>query len=263
MNTIKVNFPVPPVDAVMPAAAQDMMLWSGAILAVICFAIALRMSVKYKTLLPVLFPIAGFCTVVMEPLADVMVHCYHPPVGQITLYMTSNVALPVHTGLIYISYFGAVYLALFSRIVNDSFTSAYLWKAYFVICVLAYLFEIYPVSVGLWLYYEPQALWPGKVSLPLWCVFVNATCVFTSLALIKFLYPLLKGWKQLLVIALSPLGAVMGHLGPDFPISSIYNSSASANPLLVQLSGLLSVALALLLAYICIKIMTCARIACE
>lgn len=263
MNTININFPAPPVDAVMPVAAQDIALWLSAAILAVFVVIAVRMSAKQKTLLPPLFLIAGYCTVVLEPIVCHLGHAFHPQIGQFTLFKTNNVAVPVYIAIIYSFYFGGVYMALFSRIVNDSFTSAYVWKAYLIICAMAYLIEVVPVSVGLWIYYDPQTLWLWKGGAPLFWAFANPACIVVPLALIKFLYPILKGWKQLLVLVLSPMGAVMGHLGVGFPFYSIANSSASANPLLVQLSGLLSLGLALLVVYICIKIMTCTRLASE
>ena len=261
LNTITIDFPAPPVEAIMPALAQSVALYLSLTILAVVSVMAVRMSARQKTLLPVLLLISGSCTIVLEPIIAHLGHAFHPEIGSIALFKTNNVTVPVYLAILHPCYFGSFYIVLFSRIVNDNFTGSYLWKAYFITCVLNYLIEILPVSSGLWVYYDPQALWLWKGGMPLWWTFVNAGCLFVPVALIHFLYPILKGWKQLLVIVLSPLGIGMGWFGAAFPANSVYNSSASQKPFLVELSGLASVGLAILVTFICIQVLTGRRIA--
>ncbi|MBT8339658.1 MAG: hypothetical protein HKP58_07770 [Desulfatitalea sp.] len=253
MNTITINYPGPPVDAVMPATGQTILLGLSTAIVLVTLVFAIRMAAKYKSALPVLFMVAGFCTVILEPMVDNFGHIVFPEIGQIMLFKTHDRAIPVFVALIYAFYFPIVFLTLFPRIVNNDFTAGLIWKSFFIALVPAWFLEMIPIRLHWWIYYDNQALWLWKNSLPLFWVFVNITCVFVALTLIKFLYPLMKGWKQLLVIVLSPMGAVMGHFGAGFPFYNATNSTAS--PLVVNLCGLVSIGLCFLIMMICVNVL--------
>lgn len=247
------NYPQAPLDAVMPAAAQEIVLWIAIVALGGFFVISLIQAARTKSLLPPLFLVAGFVTILLETLVTHMGHAIHPEIGQITIFKAADRAIPWHIVLIYSFYFGAVYMFMFDRIRNGSFTRAFVWKSYLFTCVLAYLIEIVPVQIGLWVYYDHQALWLWKGGMPLFWTFVNAGCIYMALTLIKLFYPILRGWKQLLVIPLSAMGAQMGHFGAGFPY---YNAVNSAAPIwLIELSGLASVSLALLIAFLCSRLL--------
>ena len=254
MSTYVSDYPGAPFDTVMPAQAQQIAL-NAAIVILAGFALygAWR-CVKEKTALPLLYLVAGFCTILLEPLCTHMGHAIHPPVGQINLFSVADRAIPWHIALIYSFYFGAVYMFLMPVFTSGRVTSGFVWKAYFTICALAYAIEIVPVHVGLWVYYDKQALWLWKGGMPLFWTFVNAACIFFPMALMKVLWPMLKGAGQLLVIPLSVLGAIMAHFGAGSPFYAATNSAAS--DLLVNLAGLASVGLALLLMQVCVKLIT-------
>lgn len=74
----------------MPAAAQDIALWLCVTILAVFVVIAVRMSAKHKTLLPVLFLIAGFCTIVLEPIACHLGHAFHPEIGRFTLFKNNK-----------------------------------------------------------------------------------------------------------------------------------------------------------------------------
>ena len=252
MNAASSDYPSAPIDAVMPAATQQVTLWI-AIVALTCFVLyAAWKSAQQKSALPLLYFIAGFCTILLEPLVTHMGHAVHPEIGQISLFKTADRAIPWHIALIYSFYFGAVYLFLMPRLIKPDVSSGFIWKAYFTICALAYVIEIVPVHLGLWVYYDKQALWLWKGGMPLFWTFVNAACIFFPMALMKLMYASLTGIKQLLVIPLSVMGANMAHFGAGVPFYNATNSDASSA--LVELSGLTSVALALLIVHICVCI---------
>jgi hypothetical protein len=247
------DYPQAPFDAVMPAAAQEIVLWIAIVALGIFSVIAVLQSIKHRTALPVLFLVAGFVTILLETLVTHMGHAIHPEIGQINLFKAADRAIPWHIALIYSFYFGGVYMFMFSRIREGTFTREFVWKSFLFTCCLAYAIEIVPVHIGLWVYYDPQALWLWKGGMPLFWTFVNAGCIYMGLTLIKLFYPILKGWKQLLVIPLSAMGAQMGHFGAGFPFYNAANSAAS--PMIVELSGLASVGLALLIMVFCSRML--------
>lgn len=247
------DYPQAPFDAVMPAAAQEIVLGIAIVALGGFFILSLIQALRTKSFLPPLFLVAGFVTILLETLVTHMGHAVHPEIGQISIFKAADRAIPWHIVLIYSFYFGAVYMFMFERIRNGTFTSAFVWKSYFFTCALAYCIEIVPVHIGLWVYYDHQALWLWKGGMPLFWTFVNAGCIYMALTLIKLFYPILKGWKALLVIPLSAMGAQMGHFGAGFPY---YNAVNSAAPIwLIELSGLASVGLALLIAFMCSRLL--------
>ena len=65
-----------------------------------------------------------------------------------------------------------------------------------------------------------------------------------STALIMFMLPYLTGLKRLLIPVLSPVGALMGHMGAGWPMYNIINSDAPAWAM--QLSGVAAIFLSVL-----------------
>ena len=252
MTSTNMEYPTAPIEAVMPAALQHTVLWIASIVLGLFVLLALRQSFKQKTALPLLFLVAGFCTILLEPMVTHMGHAVHPVIGQITLFRVAERSIPWHIAIIYSFYFGGVYMFLYPRLSSGAVTAAFVWKCYWGICAFAYLIEILPVQQGLWIYYDQQALWLWKGGMPLFWTFVNASCIFFPMAIMKLLQSSLIGIKQLLVIPISVMGANMAHFGAGVPYYSAANSSAS--PLLIELSGLVSVGLALLVVHICAQI---------
>jgi hypothetical protein len=248
------NYPQAPFDAVMPATAQTATLWIAVTVLALCGLIAIWQSVKKRSMLPVLYLVGGFVAILLEPLVTHFGHAIHPPVGQISLFTTADRAIPWHIALIYAFYFGGVFMFMNDRIRRGAFTQAYVWKSYFFVCGLAYLIEIVPVHIGLWVYYPPQALWVWKGGMPLFWTFVNAACIFMPLTLIKLAYPLLHGARQILVVPLIAMGAQMGHFGCGFVLYNVANSAAPA--WLVEVAGLLSVAMAFGLVFLCARLLS-------
>lgn len=248
MNHVS-DYPQAPFDAVMPAQAQHVTLWIAIVMLAGFVLYGLWRCVQEKSALPVLYFVAGFCTILLEPLVTHMGHAIHPPVGQINLFTTADRAIPWHIALIYSFYFGAVYLFLMPKLSSGTATRGFVWKAYFCICVLAYLIEIVPVHLGLWVYYPTQALWIWKGGMPLFWTFVNAACIFLPMALMTLLWSSLRGIGQLLVIPISVMGANMAHFGAGVTYYNAVNSDASF--MLIQLAGLASIALAFLIVHIC------------
>lgn len=248
------DYPTPPYDAVMPADVQHVVLWIAIVALSGFVALALWQSLKQKSALPLLYLVAGFCTILLEPLVTHMGHAVHPEIGQIMLFKTADRGIPWHIALIYTFYFGGVYMFLMPKLLKPDVSSGFVWKSYFIICVMAYAIEVIPVQMGLWVYYDHQALWLWKGGMPLFWTFVNASCIFLPMGLMVLLRSAIKGVGQLLVIPLSVMGANMAHFGAGVTYYNAVNSSASTG--LIELSGVASVAMALLIVHICAVLIT-------
>jgi hypothetical protein len=255
MNTKQVYFPdylqFPPITLMDPTL-QTVTLWASFITLGICLIFAARMGAKYKTLVPVLFFVAGFCNIVLEPFVDRLGHCIFAIQGQLTLFETNGHPIPLFAAVIYSFYFGAIWLILYPRYLKKSLTSSFIWKLYLANCLFAFVLEILPVKYGLWVYYGHQPLWLGPPTLSLFWTMLNPVCILTGFTFITRLHYMLRGWKQILLIPLSMSGAIMGHIGAGFPYYSVANSSLNTSPLIIQLSGILSIGMGLLIVKVCI-----------
>lgn len=248
MYTLEVNYPVAPVLQ-MPQTIQTALLAICAVATLLVLVYGAMQAKKHGSLLPVLFVFAGFATSLLEAPATNLGHAVHAQVGQIMLYDAVGRAIPWHLALVYAVFFGLTYMLIYARFVAGKLTERYIWQVYFSAMALNYVGEIIPVQQGVWGYYAPQALWIWEGTHPLFWTFLNAGCAIFAAALIMHLLPRLQGWKQILVLVVSPVGAFMGHFGPGF----LYYVTANSDwgNLMVQISGLVSVACCLLMVKFC------------
>ena len=253
MNAREFDFSMPPYEAVMPAAAQETMTWIAIAMVSILVVSAVRMASQYKSALPLLLLAAAGLNIINEPLVCYLGHALHPEIGQNTAFKAFDRAIPWHLVLIYGAGTGSLYLSMYKYITTNSFTRVFLWKTWLAVCVIGYLFEIIPVQAGLWIYYDNQAWYFWKGGMPALWPFLNATCMILPLTLIKYFYPILKGYKQLLVLALSPTGAIMGSIASGWPFFAATNADVSQ--LTVELAGTVTFVLSLIIVWACINVL--------
>ena len=255
LNTLEVNFPVPP-PASMPEPLQTIFFWLTAVLALLVLGYSIWLAKKHESAVPVLLVLAAAAAIPLEPIVGFLGHVIHPADGSIKMFAAVDRVIPWHMGFAYTAAFGAIYLALYLKISSGKgVPSNYVWVTY-AISVAAYIvIEIYPVSAGLWVYYDNQPLWLWRGMAPLPWSFLNSASEIMGITLVYMLLPYLRGWRQGLIILLGPMGALMAHLGSGWPMYSIMNSSAAQSFWLLQGSGLLSIALAIVTTWICVIIL--------
>lgn len=238
---------------VMPALPQTIALCFGFIAVAALLVIACRQWRRYASFVPVLLLIGAACTVALEPIVGVLGHGFHPVIGQVPLFSTLGRAIPLHIGLVYTFYYGSMYILLFPTLRAGVVSRAFTWKLFWATAVGAFVFEVVPLQAGLWVYYEPQALWLWRGGMPVFWVVANAVSLIVPLTLIKAYLPVCTGWRQWLIVPLSPMGAIMGHVGSGFPF---YIAANSGGPQwLVELGGVASFALAVLVVSTCASVM--------
>lgn len=255
MNTIAVDFPVGP-EAVMPEPLQTIMLSMMVILSIGVLIAGIRMALQDKSAIPVLLVLAAGASAPLEPIIAFLGHLVHPPIGSKALFESVDRVIPWHMGLGYVAVFGTVFLTLYAKAKNGGAPAKFVWLTFGASVVTYILFEIYPVQAGLWVYYDHQPLWLWKGMAPLTWSFMNSAAEVMGIALIYFMLPQLTGWRQILILVLGPMGAVMGHLGSGWPIYNIMNSTAAENVWLLQLSGLLTVGLTFMIVWISATILS-------
>lgn len=237
----------------MPALPQTVALYVGGFAVAALLVIACGQWRRYGSIVPVLLLIGAFCTVALEPIVGVLGHGFHPVIGQVPLFTTLGRTIPLHIGLVYTFYYGSMYVFLYPTLRAGVVSRAFTWKLFWATAVGAFVFEVIPLQAGLWVYYEPQALWLWRGGMPVFWVVANAVSLIVPLTLIKAFLPVCMGWRQWLVVPLSPMGAIMGHVGSGFPFYIAANSGGSQ--WLVELGGVASFALALLVVGACASVL--------
>jgi hypothetical protein len=250
------GIPVAP-ELVIPAMLQSVFLWITIVLAVVVTAVAARMSVKRTTVVPLLMVFGGLAAILMEPVVTLLGHAVHPRTGQIVMFETVGRAIPWHIGLGYMAGFGIFYLILYSKFVAGTLTVGTIWKTVLITALCYYLGEAIPVEKGLWAYYEYQPLWVWKGTAPPTWSILNATSMLTSATLMFVAIPHLKGLAQLLLVPLAIAGAYMGHMGAGFPMYNAMNAEVPS--WVIELSGVATVGMALLIVWICSLVLTSLR----
>ncbi len=254
MNTLTVNFPVPPA-AVMPEPLQTIVFWVTVIGALVVLSYSLLMAKKHGSAVPVLMVVAAGAAIPLEAIVTFLGHVIHPPEEAMILMEAVDRTIPWHMLFIYVIGFGVMYLVLFSKSQSGPIPTSFVWKTWGVGVVFYILMEIYPVQAGLWVYYDDQPLWLWKGMAPLTWSFLNSTCELMGATLILLIVSKLKGWKQILLIPLAPIGSLMGHMGAGWPMYSVMNSSASTDFLILQASGVATIACAFAIVWIAATIL--------
>ena len=209
------TYTLPPPGIVMPQDGQQIILaifGGGAVLLVLY---AMYQAWTRKSWLPVLFLFAGGFSVMLEPMADVWGNVIHAPVGQWMAFQAEGHPVPWHIVLGYVWYYGLPNIILFDRFVARSMTPSLWWKTAFWSAIAVTAVEQIPIYFGLWVYYGVHAINLGIM--PLSMAAPNAASVMIPSLLIYRLMPILKGWRQLLVLALVPCLVVGTHTGASIP----------------------------------------------
>jgi hypothetical protein len=252
-HALLVDFPVAP-DVVIPAQLQEIFLGLTVIAAIAVTAVALKMALQRRSAVPLLMTIGGLAAIAMEPVVTFLGHAVHPEIGQIRMFETVDRAIPWHIGLGYMAGFGLFYLWLYARHTAGTLDASAIWKGVLITAVCYAVGEAYPVSHGLWVYYDYQPLqwWSGTA--PLTWNILNATSMLCSATLMFMALPHLRGIAQLLLIPLAVAGAYMGHMGAGFPMYNIMNTTLPWWAM--ELSGAASVAMAMVIVWLCTLVLT-------
>jgi hypothetical protein len=205
-------------DLVMPEPAQTITLYGFGALSIVLAMVAIRMSIRYKDWTPLAFLIAGSCVAfTTEALSDFLCHFTHAQIGAVVLYTAYSRVVPLHVFFIFSLYFGAWYMYAYPRMLAGRMGGRFLWKAYFVSIVLAYLFEVIPTHLGMWRYFEPQPIWFWKGTLPLPFAFLNSFCIIYAVVLLDKLRSIPGNWKFSVMLIVGPIGPIMAHVAAGTP----------------------------------------------
>jgi hypothetical protein len=177
----------------------------------------------------------------------------HAPTGQITAFQAEGHPVPWHIVIGYVWYYGTLNILLYDRFVARSMTPALWWKTALWSALGVTAVEQIPIHFGLWVYYGEHAFRVGLM--PLAMAAANAASVMIPSLLVYRLMPMLKGWRQLLVLALVPCTVIGTHAGASVPSYTTLGQDTAAVPFwLLQVGTLLTTGFSVMLIWLGINL---------
>jgi hypothetical protein len=240
------NLPAPPVHTLYN---DTVAFWAGLIYAlfavpVLIYALLRARDGTGRTMLLVM--IGGALCATVEPLADVLGGCWHPEVGQPTVFELLGRGIPPWVCIGYFTYFGAlgaVSYLLYSRGLPRKF----IWLTFASSIVIDIIMENLMLAHGLYYYYGNQPL--DQVGLlPLWWPPVNALGVELGAACVCLLRPHLAGWRAIFIPLVMPIADLATYGLVAYPGAIAVNAD-QLGPVITDLLGLATWALALIMMY--------------
>lgn len=241
----------PPVYHMPPTAELIYLIFAGVAAALVTLY-ALYLAVTRRTAFPLLLCAGAFLTVLLEAPADVLGNAVHSQLGQRNAFTVKGAPVPWGVALTYGSYAAALPVVLFDRIQAQTLTPRFWWKVYAASLLAVCAIEQIPVHFGLWHYYgyQPFKIWEMPVSM----VFANAACVVVPALLVYKLFPVLTGWRQLLVVGLVPVGTMAGWAAASLAIVNALGTDTETNHGIVQIAAIATIGLSLLVTWAAITI---------
>lgn len=232
---------------VMPHTAGHVLLGvfgGGAAVFVLCCAL---LSYRRRSALPLLFALGGLCAILLEPIADTLGNVQHRPVGQINAFVVDGQPIPWAVVLGYIWYFGLGPVLLTPWAERRAMTPRRWYTAAGLAMLAVTLVEQIPIHYNLWEYYGNQPLVLGLM--PSDMAIANMVSVVVPMMVVYAVWPILTGWRQLLVVPLAPICVVGSHTAAAAPAYMLINANPSTSMVWVDLAGLVTIAFSILIVW--------------
>jgi hypothetical protein len=218
------EFPQPPVDMVMPQHAQliaTIGLWVPATIMFVAAAAYWRRSGSPIYLLGMF---GGLIAAFNEPIADILVMCYHAEIGQWKVFSAFGRDIPLWAVGCYPVYFGGLSLLVFT-LLRRGVTRRTYWLGVGVVILGNVAFEWPVLAAHMYLYYGDQ---PYRIlGFPVLLGVLNALGAVLGATVLAHLADWLTGPRRLLVLAI-PSVTMMASYGAVLPHMLTLNSDASA-----------------------------------
>ncbi len=185
---------------------------------------------------PVALLVAGTLTCLLEPMFDHLYGLWFPTEGQWTLFTAYGVSEPIWLVPAYFAIYGGG-AVMIMRSLRATPTRRQIWKLYGVMVGVAVVAEIsYVQLMGVYEYQDSQ---PWVVlGYPIFLGFVNSMSALIAGILAWKLVPLLKGWNQLALVALTPLAFATEAFGSGVIYLALRHGSEDPSMLLLHIAAL-------------------------
>jgi hypothetical protein len=237
------DYTQPPVYSMPSSGELIYLIFAGSAAALVALY-ALYLAVTRRSGFPLLICVGAFLTVLLEAPADILGNAVHSQLGQRNAFTIKGAPVPWGVVLTYGFYASTLPVVLFDRIKAQTLTPKIWWTIYGASLLGVCGIEQIPVHFGLWHYfgYQPFKVWEMPISM----VFANAACVVVPALLVYKFYPVLTGWRQVLVVALIPSGTMAGWAAASLAIVNALGTDTEANHGIVQIAAIATVVLSLL-----------------
>lgn len=200
-----------PLDAVMPALAQDIVTGVTATLVAMLYLYAFwqAFSTKRNDRWLIML-VAASLTILMEPFACFMVKAHHPAVGAYVLLTGLDVTVPWQLLFFYILYFAPTAAFLIWRASKGVSATRY-WLDFVGIFLLLWGAEALAIHFGVWFFFDYN---PFEVAgLPLWVALTNISAVYAWAVAASYCLDHLKGAARWFTVMAAPFAAIAAY-GP-------------------------------------------------
>lgn len=237
--------PAPPADMVMPRAAQLAFTVLLAIPLAVAILLAIRSWRRDRSPLPFLLLGGGLMAMLVEPIIDHLTLIWYPVEGQWTVFEALDIRIPLFVAMVYPWFVGGQAWLVWTLLSRRP-TARHVWSLYGAICVVNLVIEAPGVVFNTYRYYgeQPFDFWGS----PMIYYPINAAMPVVIGAIVYKLWPYLRGWRRLGILAIVPMIDLMTNAATLWPLWLTLSSGGPAA--VVWLTGVLSVALALVFIWV-------------
>jgi hypothetical protein len=218
------EFPQPPVDMVMPQTAQlfaTIGLWVPATALFVAAAVYWRRSGSPVYLLGMF---GGLIAAFNEPIADVLLNCYHAEIGQWTVFSAFGRDIPLWAVGFYPIYFGGLTLLVYTMM-RRGITRRTYWITVGAVIFGSVALEWPVLPLHMYLYYGDQ---PFRVlGFPVVTGVLNSLGAVLGATVMAHLAGWLTGPRRLLILVI-PAWTQLAAYGVVLPHLLTLNSDSSA-----------------------------------
>ncbi len=217
--------PTPPFDHPLNLLMQTVMtavLWP---LALLILMVAIRRSIREKTLFHVALVLAVAFGSLIEPLYDIAYHLLWFVPGQWTLFTSFDLPQPVWVMAAYVVVFAGPTLFLVPKLDAGIVTQGQLFRMAGMTAVTTAIFEITAINSGLYMYYGEHPF--RFLEYPLWVAMLEASQITCFAVLCVWFRRKVAGrqWANLALFVLFPANFCFTTLGAGFPGLIVINMS--------------------------------------
>jgi hypothetical protein len=226
----------PALDSAVNETGQLLSVVLTFALAAVAAVYVYRVCREERALWPLALLVAGTLTCLLEPMFDHLYGLWFPTEGQWTLFTAYGVSEPIWLVPAYFAIYGGGAVVAMRKLRANP-TVSQIWKLYWTFVGVAMVAEIaYVQLMGVYEYQDDQ---PWKVlGYPLFLGFVNSMSACIAGIVAWKLVPLLRGWNQLALIALTPLAFAAEAFGSGVIYLAIRHGSEDPNTVLLHIAAL-------------------------
>lgn len=224
MNVL-LAYPQPPVDMSAARTAEWTITILGLVVMTPIVGYGLYRVVRHRDPVLLLALIGAGLSVIIEPVLSVLVHIWYPDEGGVA-YLFSTFGRHIPSGympLFYMAFMGG-FAYLICCLAQKGISSRDLYLLMAGVWVLSIALETFFTAIDVYAYYGYQPL--RLVEYPLWYSPINMVYAAVPAMAMYFTIPVLKGWKQLLIVPLIPTVYGAGIAATMWPAASALNSEA-------------------------------------